>query len=199
MYEWRKMTEEERAETLRERRHRKLPWHRPPHWEYVGPTTFIVSAACFEHSPIIGFSSQRIADFEAELLEALQCLGVDIFAWCILPNHYHTLIRAEANKAVIQALGRVHGRTSFRWNTEENRRGRRVWFNAFDRPMKSERHYWATVNYIHHNPVKHGYVEKWTDWPFSSANRYLEEVGRQQALATWTEFPILDYGKGWDE
>ena len=65
--------------------------------------------------------------------------------------------------------------------------------------MRSEGHFWATVNYIHHNPVKHGYVARWDEWPFSSATGYLKNLGREEAARIWNDFPILDYGKGWDE
>jgi putative transposase len=54
------------------------------------------------------------------------------------------------------------------------------------------------MNYIHHNPVKHGYVDNWSDWLWSSAAQFLERVGRQRALEIWRKFPILDYGKKWD-
>jgi putative transposase len=64
--------------------------------------------------------------------------------------------------------------------------------------MRSERHYFATLNYIHNNPVKHGYVQKWQDWPFSSAREYLEKVGFEMASTIWKEYPVLDFGKGWD-
>jgi putative transposase len=76
--------------------------------------------------------------------------------------------------------------------------GRQVWFNCFDRVIKSHRHFWASVNYIHHNPVHHGYVDAWQDWPWSSAAQFLERVGRERALEIWHQFPILDYGKKWD-
>jgi len=68
-----------------------------------------------------------------------------------------------------------------------------------DRVMRSERHYWATLNYIHHNPVHHGYVERWPDWPWSSASGFLEQLGRDEAEQIWLEYPIEDYGKGWDD
>ena len=35
-----------------------------------------------------------------------------------------------------------------------------------ERAMRSDRHFWATLNYAHHNPVHHGYVARWTDWPW---------------------------------
>lgn len=64
--------------------------------------------------------------------------------------------------------------------------------------MKSERHFWATLNYVHHNPVHHGYVKQWQDWPFSSARDYLAEMGKERAAEVWREYPLLDYGKDWD-
>jgi len=68
-----------------------------------------------------------------------------------------------------------------------------------DRYMRSKRHKWATLNYVHHNPVKQGYVEKWNEWPWSSATAYLDSIGKEAAANIWEEYPILDYGKGWDD
>ena len=64
--------------------------------------------------------------------------------------------------------------------------------------MKSDGHFWASMNYILHNAVRHGYVERWQDWPFSNAAQYLEAAGRDEAERRWREYPILDYGKDWD-
>ncbi len=100
---------------------------------------------------------------------------------------------------MLHALGKLHGRTSFQWNGEDGQRGLKVWCNAAETVMKSERHFWATVNYIHHNPVKHGLVEKWLDWPFSSAVDFLEKSGRAEAERVWMGYPIKEYGVGWDD
>ncbi len=95
-------------------------------------------------------------------------------------------------------IGKVHGRTATMWNRADAAVGRKVWFNFFDRNMRSKRHFWASLNYVHHNAVHHGYVEKWQDGPFSSARRFLEDVGAEQARAIWNKYPILNYGKSWD-
>lgn len=65
--------------------------------------------------------------------------------------------------------------------------------------MRGEAHYFATLNYIHHNPIHHGYAEKWQEWPFSSAVQWLDAVGSEEAERTWRDFPLLDYGKGLDD
>jgi putative transposase len=46
--------------------------------------------------------------------------------------------------------------------------------------------------------VHHGYVKRWQDWPYSSVHQYLEQIGRERAEQIWKEYPVLDYGKGWD-
>lgn len=65
--------------------------------------------------------------------------------------------------------------------------------------MKSERHFWATMDYIHHNPVKHRIAERWQDWPYSSARLTLAQFGRDAMVELWKGYPIDEYGEGWDD
>ena len=199
MYEWRKMTAEEREEALRERRQRKLPHHSPPHFADDAPRLYHLTGACYEHRPIVGFSPNRMAAFEAELVQTLRAEGRELAAWCVLPNHWHALVRTGDLRGTTKAVGRLHGRMSHAWNGEEGCRGRTCWHRCADRAMRSEAHVWATINYIHHNPVHHGYAERWTQWPFSSAADCLEALGKAEAKRRWKQYPVLDYGKGWDE
>lgn len=198
MYDYRQMTSEERERVMEYRRLRNLPLHSPPHWAMGFSGQYLVTAACFEHAPIIGESPERLTECEEQMLSACQQHASKIYTWCVLPNHYHVLVGSRRIKSLCRALGSFHGRSSFRWNGEDGQRGRKVWYRCFDREIRSERHFWATLNYIHHNPVHHGYVEKWQDWIWSSAAKFLESVGRERAAQIWKDYPILDYGKGWD-
>jgi putative transposase len=137
--------------------------------------------------------------YDSRVLNLLNENSDKLHAWCVLPNHYHALLTTRNVLALLKKLSQFHGRTSFLWNGEENKRGRRIWCNTLEKTIKSDRHFWASMNYIHHNPVKHGYVDKWTDWPYSSAKDYLEAVGRRKALENWTEYDISEMGKDWDE
>lgn len=117
----------------------------------------------------------------------------------MLPNHYHLIVQtSRIREFQKQSLGKFHGSSSYRWNGDEGLRGRKVWYRSFERPLKSDRHFWARLNYVHHNPVKHGYVLHWQDWAYSSAEGYLENIGIEKAAEIWREYPILDYGKDWD-
>ncbi len=198
MYDYRKMTIEQRREAVEYRRLRERPWHSPPHWKFAGLLQFMISGACYEHKHIIGVTPERMTECESALLDACAQLATHVYAWCVLPNHYHLLVQTNRLRELRAELGKVHGRMPFKWNGEDARRGRQVWLNCLDRGIKSHRHFWASMNYIHHNPVHHGYGEKWQDWPWSSAAQYIERVGHQTAAKIWHEYPILDYGKKWD-
>lgn len=160
MYYWRKLNDAQREEVLRYRQSQRIPWHAPPHFEYEGEQKLIVTASCFDHQPIIGRSADRMVECESALIAICKELQACLFAWCVLPNHYHLLIKSAEIRGFLARLGRFHGSSSFRWNGEDGSRGRRVSFQAIERSMRSERPYFASLNYIHHNPVKHGYCLK---------------------------------------
>ncbi len=197
MYEWRKMTWQQRAKALVRRQKQHAPMHSPAHLD-LGAATYHLSAACYEHAPILGTPSDRMEAFTAALLQTLHAVVHDIHAWCVLPNHYHLLVTAPDLAGIRAALRLLHGRVAHQWNGDDGTRGRKVWFNWTERFIRSERHFWATMNYIHHNPVHHGYVRRWQEWPFSSAAAFLETVGRDEAERIWQFYPIWDYGQKWD-
>ena len=192
------MTEEQRAAVLQDRKQERRPWHSPPHYESEETTYYMLTAACFEHKRHIGYSVERMDAFEDELVSVLAAGSSAVFAWNVLPNHYHALVDTPSVKELIRELGQLHGRNSFQWNGEERKRGRQVWCNMAETAMKSEGHYYASLNYVLHNAVHHGYVERWTDWPFCNATEYLEQVGRDRAIQQWQQYPLYDYGKDWD-
>ncbi len=197
MYLWRKLTPNQREEVLALRQKNIQPWHNPRH--RIGDTgRYLLTSACYEHKPVIGFSPARMETFSAMLVEILQTTCDEINAWCVLPNHYHVVLYTRNLADTLAAVGRIHGRTSFEWNGEDDLRGRKVWCNYAETAIKSERHFWATLNYVHNNAVRHGYVASWQDWPFSSARSFLENTGRDEALRLWKTYPVMDFGKDWD-
>ncbi len=198
MYDYRKLTPEQRAEIIEYRRRRHQPIHSPPHWDLGIGDIYFISAACYEHASIIGKHPTRMSQCEESVLSACHEAATATYAWCVLPNHYHLLVQTADLKRFTKALGQFHGRSSFEWNQEDAARGRKVWHRCFDRAIRSGRHFLASVNYIHHNPVQHGYVDKWQNWLWSSAKEFLDQVGTEEATRIWREYPILDYGKKWD-
>src|SRR5438093_3177459 len=177
MYEWRKMTAEERLQALELRRLQNHPLHSPPHWNLAGQHQDLITAACYEHKPIVGKHLLRMTECESAVLQVCREFAEETYAWSILPNHYHVLLKTDSIAELRHRLGRFHGRSSFQWNSEDGNKGRQVWHNCTERVMRSERHFWASLNYVHHNPIHHGYAQRWKDWPWSSAAEFLKRVG----------------------
>jgi putative transposase len=197
MYEYRKLSEIERAELLRYRRESGYPLHAPPH-PGKEDGCFMITAANFEHKHILVNASRR-REFEILLLNSFGHSQVMIKAWSIMPNHYHLLLCTNSFDLLAVIFKQLHGNTSYRWNREDQTRGRRVWFKYSDRKIRTEDHFFAALNYIHHNPVKHGYVSAPEEWPWSSFHLYLQDYGIDWMENKWESFPVLDFGKGWDD
>ena len=199
MYQWRKISETERDSLLKARQRAENPWHAPQHRAAMRTHEFHVCAACFEHRPIIGERAARMDDFAEALLKHCADQTVPVRAWCLLPDHYHLLVKTDAILGFLRSLGMLHGRSSFQWNREDSKRGRKVFYRAVEREIRSERHRFATLNYIHNNPVHHRHVEDWTQWRWSSLPAFLEEHGPDEVRRIWEAYPVRDYGKGWDD
>ncbi|MBZ5555263.1 MAG: transposase [Acidobacteriia bacterium] len=197
-YRYREMTMFEREEIVRQRRERGYPLHAPPHpFRMAGE--YLITAANFEHVPVMD-TPERLTEFEARLLESMDRIGADVPGWVILPNHYHILVDVSSLDLVSAVLQQLHGGTSRQWNLEDDLVGqRRVWYKFEDRMIRDTRHFYRALNYIHFNPVKHGYVSDPFDWPWSSVDIYKEAYGRHWLRENWIAHPPRDFGEGWDD
>lgn len=106
-----------------------------------------------------------------------------IDAMVILPDHLHalwTLPEWDADFAMRWALIKAGfsrqlpgGERRNKSRVSKGERGiwqRRYWEHLIRDDSNRARH----VDYIHYNPVKHGYVQRVTDWPYSSFHRYVK-------------------------
>ena len=198
-YEYRKLSPKEREELVKYRRQCGYPLHAPPH-PFRGAGAYLISASNFEHKDVMETSPRR-TEFEALLLNSLQEFADELIAWVVLPNHYHFLATVQSLDHVSVALKHLHGTTSHRWNLEDNLTGkRRVWYKFADTYIRNHEHLHLAFNYIHQNPVKHGYVSDPCDWPWSSLFIDYEDKGQDWLQEQWKAYPPpVDFGKGWDD
>lgn len=197
-YEYRKLTPEERAAVVFERHSRGFPLHSPPHL-FREEGYYLLTAAIYEHLPLLAASS-RCSAFEAQLLESLAAAEITVFSWAVLPNHYHLLVYARDFESISRTLNLIHGRSSRQWNLEDGMTGKRkVWYSFYDQAIRNERHFETAINYIHYNPVKHGWTDDPYEWPWSSLENYLDSIGREGLREQWKRFPPGRFGEGWDD
>jgi len=190
------MTERRREEVLRERKRLKRPWHSPPHFG-IDRTVYMLTGTCYQHQSLLATPARR-DEWREALLAAFEEADADVRAWVVLPNHWHVLA-SVALPDLRPLVGRLNNGKSTQWNREDGAPGRKVWHRFADRRIRNERHYFASVNYIHANPVRHKCAKDSRQWPWSSLHTYLEEVGRDTLKQWWHEYPVDHYGKGWDD
>lgn len=103
-----------------------------------------------------------------------------IDAWVVLPDHMHclwTLPPGDANfarrwKVIKFAFAKRLPITETRTVNQQRRRERGIWQRRYwEHLIRDERDYQRHFDYIHVNPLKHGYVERLEDWPYSSFHR----------------------------
>lgn len=196
MYEYRKLSPEERRRLVEERLARGYPPHQPPH-PIRQQGLYLLTAACYEHRPHLSTAARRRLVLDL-LFEHCIERGIMLHAWAILTNHYHLLAAMPEFEALGDVFRRVHGRTAHDWNQEEGAQGRKVWYRYSDRMIRSERHYYVTLNYIHYNAVKHNLVASPYEWAWSSVHWYREHYGRGWLRDVWRDHPLREYGKSWD-
>jgi len=119
-------------------------------------------------------------------LDALLC------AWVLLPKHYHILVRPRHGRDIGRFIQYLHGRSSRQINLLDKAQGRQIWCSYWDICIRSEVDFWSRFNYIHYNPIKHGYVQDPQDWEFSSYRFHLQEEGREWLAKCLQGYPEID-------
>ena len=113
-----------------------------------------------------------------------------MLAIVVLPEHVHcvwTLPDGDSNYSMRWALIKAAFTRATRLGGARARRGERsLWQRRFwEHTIRDEDDLQRHIDYVHFNPVKHGYVGRVQDWPHSSFHRYVT----QQILP-------LDWGGG---
>lgn len=103
-----------------------------------------------------------------------------IDAWVVLPDHMHcvwTLPERDDDfpqrwRAIKMAFVRALPKGEARSEVMARRGERGIWQRRYwEYTIRDERDYAAHVDYVHFNPVKHGFVRHPGDWPYSSFRR----------------------------
>jgi len=111
----------------------------------------------------------RIAELVENTLIRGDSREYDLLAWCVMPNHVHTLIAPFPDRSLTTIVGSWKSYTAHEANRILGRQGR-FWFaDYFDVYMRSTAHLEDTISYIEHNPVAARLVSRREQWRFSSA------------------------------
>jgi putative transposase len=135
------------------------------------------------------------ADYEAYRdLMAAHCAarGVEVWAWCLMPNHVHLVVVPHTAESLAAAVGEAHRWYTRRINFREGWRGH-LWQERFFSCVLDSRHALAAVRYVERNPVRARLAMRAWQWPWSSAAGHVS--GRGDVLACLN--PLMEEVSNW--
>jgi putative transposase len=145
--------------------------------------TYFFTAVTHGRRPILTHDQVRAALGEG-IQEVRQSLPFSIDAWVLLPDHLHAIWTLPENDdnfasrwAVIKRI--VSKKCSYLdeigkpiFDSYGKRGENRIWQRRFwDHLIRDELDLQRHLAYLHWNPVKHGYVKRVIDWPYSTFHR----------------------------
>jgi putative transposase len=129
------------------------------------------------------------ARFLALMVIAGERHAVDVLAYCLMPNHFHLVLRPKDGAA----LGRwMHWlMTSYvQWYRLRYESVGHIWqgrFKAF--PIQDDAHLLTVLRYVERNALRAGLVAKAEDWPWGSLRERVSETGRSVLADSPYELP----------
>lgn len=96
---------------------------------------------------------------------------VEIWAYCLMPNHVHLVIVPRQKDGITKLLRIAHHRYALRINTRNGWQGH-LWQERFHSFVMDERHLLAAVRYIELNPVRAGFCRRPDQWRWSSVHAH---------------------------
>jgi putative transposase len=120
--------------------------------------------------------------------------SVQIWAYCLMPNHVHLIAVPESEDGLRRAIGEAHKRYSSHINSREGWRGH-LWQGRFSSYPLDEPYLLTAARYIEMNPVRAKLVQSPEKYPWSSASAHL--TARDDLLVRVR--PLLDMVGSWKD
>lgn len=114
----------------------------------------------------------RAGDYSAFInliRDAQERIPLDLFAACLMPNHFHFVVRSRLAGDVCAWVHWLLTTHSHRYHLTYGTSGR-VWqgrYKAF--PIEQDAHLVTVLRYVERNPVRAGLVVRARDWRWGSA------------------------------
>jgi len=114
--------------------------------------------------------------FLSTLAEYKKDSGYKIYAYCLMSNHIHLLIKEE-NEALEIIMRRIGARFVYWYNYKYERTGHLFQDRYKSEAVEDEAYLMNVVRYIHQNPLKAGIVDDIKDYKWSSYQDYMNNKG----------------------
>ena len=133
------------------------------------------------------FSNKDYAAYIDLMAEWCNRCGVEIWTYCLMPNHVHLIAVPDNENSLAKAIGEAHRRYTRHINFRKGWRGH-LWQGRFASYPMDEVYLMVATRYIELNPVKARLVSKPELWKYSSAASHV--YGKEDTLLSRTS--LLD-------
>jgi putative transposase len=100
---------------------------------------------------------------------------VEIVAYCVMPSHFHLILKQVGDDGISKYMGKVLNSYSKYFNIKHRRSGP-LWSGRFKNILvESDEQLLHVTRYLHLNPTSAGLVANPFDWPWSSLVEYMGE------------------------
>ena len=134
------------------------------------------------HIMLRGINQQVIFEDNEDYIKFVEILqkykavsGYKVFAYCLMSNHIHMLVKVEQEDLDL-LMKRIEGSYVYWYNWKYYRRGHLFQDRFKSEPVEDDSYFLTVLRYIHQNPLKAGIVKKIDDYQFSSYNDYMNEI-----------------------
>lgn len=133
----------------------------------------------FFHIMVQGINKEYIFETQKNKEKYLKLIyrnnqDVEIIAYCIMDNHSHILVQTEEIQNIQSWMKKTNTSYAIFYNKENNRVGYVFRERYKAQPIKSEKHLFLALEYIHNNPVKAGICKK-DEYEFSSYTKIYQK------------------------
>jgi putative transposase len=118
------------------------------------------------------FSDADYALYRELLAQHCRAAKVEVWAWCLMPNHVHLILVPSDADGLRRALAAVHRRYAGIIHARRKRTGH-FWQGRFGTVVMDEPHLAAALRYVSLNPVRARLVKRARDWRWSSTRTHL--------------------------
>jgi len=115
--------------------------------------------------------------------------NISIICYCLMPNHFHLLLRQDADIPIYKFMHALHTSYSMYVNHKHDRTGHLFQGKYKQKEIDKNEYLLQLSSYIHLNPVVSGLVEKLEDYQWSS---YLDYIGLREGTLCSKELALLD-------
>jgi len=124
--------------------------------------------------------------FESVLASAIARSDVSLFAYCVMPNHWHLLLSPTVDGALSRFMHWLTTTHARRWQTVRELDGQgAVYQGRFKAiPVGHDAHFLWVCRYVERNPLRAGLVDHAEDWRWSSLSRR-QESSATSFLSAW--------------